>query len=254
MATTSIQEMAAEFANNFLANLNQTVAETIGVDVMWFRATPDKRSQDVIFQTYTLYGVEDCPLEFKAVYVDTGYDDAAITFNIMGLEYSVPLTLEIACNTWYEVTNYDGTLPQRGDIVFIPLSRKLMEVVSMTPVKKLGAQLTSFKVNLSIYKPTRSRIVGENLRESIKNNTVNLDSEFGEDIKETFQNIVDEDQLSIFNTTSVDRAKENALTKGTEEEPGKNVHNIVEDNVYVDGHTISRSYYDANIGRKFVVK
>ena len=144
LTSGSIQEMAAEFANGFLASLNAMVSETVGVDVIWFRATPDKRSQDVIFQSYTLYGVEDCPLTFKAVYTDNNYDDAAITFNIMGLEYAVPLTLEIAVNTWYEATNYDGTLPQRGDIVFIPISRKLMEVVSMTPVKKIGAQLTSF--------------------------------------------------------------------------------------------------------------
>lgn len=249
----SIQEMAAEFANGFLASLNSMVAETVGVDVIWFRATPDKRSQDVIFQTYTLYGVEDCPLTFKAVYTDNSYDDAAITFNIMGLEYSVPLTLEIAVNTWYEATNYDGTLPQRGDIVFIPISRKLMEVVSMTPVKKIGAQLTSFKVNLSIYKPTRSRIVGENLKESIKENTVNLDSRFGEDIDETFKNIVDDDQLSIFSTTSVDRAKENAVTRHYDSII-KDVNNIIENNINIDGHIVSRSYYDALNGSEYVVR
>lgn len=249
----SIQEMAAEFANGFLASLNSMVAETVGVDVIWFRATPDKRSQDVIFQTYTLYGVEDCPLTLKAVYTDNSYDDAAITFNIMGLEYSVPLTLEIAVNTWYEATNYDGTLPQRGDIVFIPISRKLMEVVSMTPVKKIGAQLTSFKVNLSIYKPTRSRIVGENLRESIKENTVNLDSRFGEDIDETFKNTVDDDQLSIFGTTSVDRAKENAVTRHYDSII-KDVNNIIENNINIDGHIVSRSYYDALNGSGYVVR
>lgn len=249
----SIQEMAAEFANGFLANVNSMVAETVGVDVIWFRATPDKRSQDVIFQSYTLYGVEDCPLTFKAVYMDNSYDDAALTFNIMGLEYSVPLTLEIAVNTWYEATNYDGTLPQRGDIVFIPLSRKLMEVVSMSPVKKIGAQITSFKVNLSIYKPTRSRIVGENLKESIKENTVNLDSRFGEDIDETFKNIVDDDQLSIFNTTSVDRAKKNAVTRNYDS-IFKTVNNIIENNINIDGHIVSRSYYDAHIGGKYVVQ
>ena len=251
--SNSIQEMTAEFANSFLANLNSMVAETVGVDVIWFRAMPDKRSQDVIFQSYTLYGVEDCPLRFRAVYMDNSYDDAALTFNIMGLEYAVPLTLEIAVNTWYEVTNYDGTLPQRGDIVFIPISRKLMEVVSMSPVKKVGAQLTSFKVNLSIYKPTRSRIVGENLKESIKENTENLDSRFGKDIDETIKNIVDDDQLSIFNTTSVDCAKKNAITRNYDS-IFKTVHNIIEGNINIDGHIVSRSYYDAHMGSKYVVQ
>lgn len=253
LTSGSIQEMAAEFANNFLASLNAMVAETVGVDVIWFRAAPDKRSQDVIFQTYTLYGVEDCPLTLKAVYTDNNYDDATITFNIMGLEYSVPLTLEIAVNTWYEATNYDGTLPQRGDIVFIPISRKLMEVVSMTPVKKIGAQLTSFKVNLSIYKPTRSRIVGENLKESIKENTVNLNSRFGKDIDETFKNIVDNDQLSIFSTSSEDKVKENAVT-GHYDSIIKNVNNIIENNINIDGHIVSRSYYDAHNGNEYVVR
>lgn len=256
MATTSISinDIAAEFANNVLGEINSAVVETVGVDVMWFRAMPDKRSQDVIFQSYTLYGVEDCPLEFKAVYMDTAYDDAAITFNIMGLEYSVPLTLDIPANTWYKVTNNDGTLPQRGDIVFIPMSRKLLEVVSMSPVKKIGAQIVSYKVNLSIYKPTRSRIVGENLRNSIEENTVNLDSRFGDDIDETIKNIVDKDQLSIFGTSEKDSVKENIITGGTESNPGKNVHNIIEHNFKIDNHIVSRSYYDANIGNGLVVR
>lgn len=248
-----VQSLAAEFANNFLNTINATVAETVGVDVMWFRATPDKRSEDVIFQDYTLYGVEDCPLEFKAVYSDNGYDDAAITYNIMGLEYSVPLTLEIAVNTWYEVTGYDGTLPQRGDIVFIPLSRKLLEVVSMTPIKKIAAQVTGYKVNLSIYKPTRSRIVGENLKESIENSTVNLKSRFGEEIDETLANIVDDDQLSIFSTTEVDREKKNAISK-KDDSIYTGVNNIIEKNILIDGHTVSRSYYDLEIGKNYVVK
>lgn len=244
----SLQEAAAQYANTTVAGLNSAVANLVGVTVMWFRATPDKRSQDVIFQSYTLWGVEDCPLEFNAVYADTGYDDAAITYNIMGLEYAVPLTLEIAVNTWYEVTNNDGTLPQRGDIVFIPISNKLVEVVSMTPVKKLGAQLTSFKVNCSIYKPTRSRLVGDNLRDSIKNHTVNLKSQFGEDIVDTIENIVDNPQLGIFDSTPNDPYKENAKYR----KPGElvsnvKVNNIISHDLEVDGHLVARTYYNMGI-------
>ena len=251
----SLQEAAAQYANTTIANLNGAVADLIGVEVMWFRATPDKRSQDVIFQSYTLWGVEDCPLVFNAVYADTGYDDAAITYNIMGLEYAVPLTLEIAVNTWYTVTNNDGTLPQRGDIVFIPISNKLVEVVSMTPVKKLGAQLTSFKVNCAIYKPTRSRLVGENLKESIKNNTVNLKSQFGEDIKDTIENIVDNPQLGIFDSTPNDPHKENAkFAKPSDLISNRKVNNIVSHDLEVDGHLVARTYYNMGIDEIPVVK
>lgn len=251
---TSVQEAAVEFANSIASIVNAAAAETAGVDVMWFRATPDKRSQDVIFQSYTLYGVCDCPLKFKAVYTDTGYDDAAITYNIMGLEYSVPLTLEIALQTWQDATGNDGTIPQRGDIVFIPASRKLVEVVSMTPVKAIGAQLTSYKVNCSIYKPTRSRLVGDNLKTSIEDNTVNLKSLFGDDIKNTFENVIDDKQLSMFNSTQQDIHKTvipNNTADSTVEQP---IANIISHELLVDGHLVARNCYDMNTDKNPVVK
>lgn len=244
----SVQEAAVAFAKEMAAMINAAAAETVGIEVMWFRAKPDKRSQDVIFQSYTLFGVEDCPLTFKAVYSDTGYDDAAITYNIMGLEYSVPLTLEIATQTWYNATNSDGTLPQRGDIVYIPLSNKLVEVVSMTPVKAIGAQITSFKVNCSIYKPTRSRLVGENLKESIKENTENLFSRFGKDIDDTMKNIVDNDQLDMYNSTAMDKHKTVArINTDKSLVSDKIIRNIISKDLVFDGHIVARTYYDMEL-------
>ena len=114
----SIQEAAAKFVNDILGSLNSAATEVAGVDVMWFRLQPDKRSQDVIFQSYTLYGVEDCPLSLKAMYSDNSYDDAAITYNIMGINFNVPMTLDIALETWKTATGDDGTIPQKGDIVY----------------------------------------------------------------------------------------------------------------------------------------
>lgn len=249
---SSIQEAAAQFANTVLASMNANAAETAGVDVMWFRATPDKRNQDVIFQSYTLYGVEDCPLTFKAMYSDTGYDDGAITYNIMGLNFAIPMTMDIALKTWEEVTGNDGTIPQEHDIVFIPMTRKLMEVVSMTPVKQLGGQLTSYKVNLGIYKPTRSRIVGENLKESIASSTTNLDERFGEDIERTLKNIVDPDQLSIHTSDSQDEQKK--VVPQREDGISLMVKSIIDEDIIVDGHTVSRSYYNLEQNTNTIVE
>lgn len=250
---SSIQEAASQFATTVLASINSAAAETAGVEVMYFRATPDKRSQDVIFQTYTLYGVEDCPLTFKALYSDTGYDDGAITYNIMGLNFAIPMTMDIAVKTWEDVTGNDGTIPQEHDVVFIPMTRKLMEVVSMTPVKQLGGQLTSYKVNLGIYKPTRSRLVGENLRESIAKSTTNLDERFGEDIERTLKDIVDPDQLSIHTSDVKDEQKIVTPTK-SETSNRLDVRSIIDYDLIVDGHTVSRSYYDMSSSSGIVVK
>lgn len=244
----SVQEAAVNYANTIANMVNKAATNVAGIDVLWFRAMPDKRSQDVIFQSYTLYGVDDCPLRFKALYSDTGYDDAALTYNIMGIEYAVPLTLDIAVGTWYDITDNDGTIPQRGDIVFIPLSKKLVEVVSMTPVKAIGAQITSFKVNCSTYKPTRSRIVGENLKTSIEDSTVNLMSQFGEDIDNTIQNIVDDNQLSMFNSTNEDKHKKVEKTSEvTSLTTDRSIRNIISENIMADGHIVARNYYDMSM-------
>lgn len=251
--TTSLQEMGANYANTTLSSLNDAVVDIIGVDVLWFRAKPDKANQDVIFQNYTLYGVEDCPLKIKAIYSDNNYDDAAITFQIMGLSYAVPLSLELSLNRWKEATGNDGTIPQEKDIVFIPISRKLMQVTSMTPVKKLGAQLTSWKVNLSIYTPTRSRIVGENLKESIINTTTNLDERFGKEIKETIADIIDDNQLSLYTSTNVDKNKEIPPTV-TEESGMFDIRTIVMEDLIVDGHTFARNFYDLSKANGIAVK
>ena len=251
----SVHEAAKIFAQEIAQYINDAAAETAGIEVMWFRAKPDKRSQDVIFQSYTLYGVEDCPLTFKAVYTDTGYNDAEITYNIFGLEYQVPLTLEIAKTTWDNITVHDGTIPQRGDVVFIPISNKLVEVVSMTPVKAIAAQITSYKVNCSVYKPTRSRIVGENLKESIDTNTTSLYKRFGEDIKNVIDNVSDDKQLSLYNTTTQDKHKTVTKQHNTGHIiTNRSINNIISKDLLFDGHIVARSYYDMEVATNPVVE
>lgn len=249
----SIQEMAVNFANSIYNQLNQSIADTMGVDVMWFRAIPDKKNSDVIFQTYTLYGVEDCPLNFKAMYTDTGYDDAALTYNIMGISYAIPMSLEIPISTWKDITGNDGSIPQQYDVVFIPISQKLLEVASMTPVKKIGAQLTAYKVNLTAYKPKRSRIVGENLRESIEENTVNRDSLFSEEIEKEILNIVDDHQLDLMTSTTKDKFKDVATDK-THSSGVIDVTSIVSYNLIVDGHVVARNYYNTTSENDYTVR
>ena len=249
----SIQEIAVEFANTIYRQINQDVASTAGVDVLWFRAVPNKNNQDVIFQTYTLYGVEDCPLEFKALYSDTNYDDAALTYNIMGISYAIPMTLEIDILTWESVTNNDGSLPQQYDIVFIPMTQKLLEVASMSPIKKIGGQLAGYKINLTAYKPKRSRIVGENLKESIDENSVSRDSLFGTEIEDAIKDIIDDNQLNLNTSTPVDEHKE--IEGSLSQDSGiKSIKSVIRYDLIVDGHTVSRNHYNMLSDNEIIVK
>lgn len=217
-------------------SLNTVVSNMYGIVVKWFRATPVERSADVIFHEYTLHNVVDCGFDINVIYDDTGYDEAALQYNMMGIQYQIPLTVNIAINVWNEATNYDGTIPQKKDIVYFPQSNKLYQVVSMNPVKTVAQQITSYKCNLAIYKPERSVVLNDDLAETIENYTESVNSKFGEDIKNDIIDIIADKQTSPFNSTHIMDNYKKLFFEA-------NYNYIITDDLYSDGHYISRNYY-----------
>lgn len=213
--------------------LNSAVSNIYGVDVKWFRTIPQERSKDVIFLEWTLYNVEPCPLEVKCIYNDPSYDDAALTYNMMGIEYAIPLTMCISILDWQSATNNDGSVPSKGDIIYIPQSNKLYEVVTMTPQKTVASQITYYKVNLQKYQPKRSRYLGDDLANTIDNYTNSVEKLLGEEIQEEILDIINDKQTSPHNSTyTKDKYKKIFDSKSL----------FVED-IICDGHTIAKGYY-----------
>jgi len=100
--------------------LNNALNKLIGYEVVWFRAVPQQRSQDVIFQEYTLSNVEDTPLCIKVVLPNGDFPDSKYNYDLMGLEYEVPLEVHIDKGYWEEMVGY-GTAPQKKDIVYFAM-------------------------------------------------------------------------------------------------------------------------------------
>ena len=249
------QEAAIAFANNQLNDMNMAALEMYGIEVLWFRTIPQKRSTDVIFQTYTLHNVEQCPIRTKVMYTDTNYDDAALTFSMSGIEYKPTLTLEIPVMSWRKVTNNDNSLPQKKDIVFIPQTNKLWQVSSMTPVAALGGQITSYKMLMETYTPEADRLIGETLEHSIEENTVNVDKLFGKAIEDALADLTDKPQLS--NKTSTEKDEYKKITSNSTQSTilTRNAKpQTVSGNIEVDGHIVARSYYDMNMANDIVVE
>jgi len=245
-----IQVQAAKFANSMLAKLNQKAVEMAGVEVMWFRAHPQERSTDVIFQSYTLHNVDECPVILKAIYSDAAYDDAALTFSFNGIDYKPSLTLEIPIKTWIAAADEDGTIPQEKDIVFIPQTNKLWQVKSMTPVASMAGQITSYKTMLETYRPEADRHISGELKDAIEANTLCVDKLFGAAIDETLKDLTNDKQSSQFSSTERDKYKDlspNAkgyctiMTRGEKTE-------TISDNVELSGHIAARSYYNMSSG------
>ncbi|MGL5692049.1 MAG: hypothetical protein ACRDD8_14700 [Bacteroidales bacterium] len=188
--------------------LNYIVNLMTGIDVRWFRAKPELASKDVIFLEYTLYSVEPDPICIKVVVPTGQFPDAKNNFDLMGLEYEIPLEVQIDVKYWWDCAG-EGTMPQKGDIVYIPLSNKLYEVNSATEVRGFMEQITAFKCNLAKYQPSASRRLevdeetGMSLADTLSKYTQNVESVFGMEIADNIEALTSDKQFSPKLNTSI---------------------------------------------------
>lgn len=186
--------------------MNSVANKMFGIDARWFRAVPQGRSADVIFQEYTLSCVEECPLCIKVIVPDGTFPDSKYQFDLMGLEYEIPAGIEIDKKYWEEIAGL-GTAPQKKDIVYLPMPNKLYQVESSYLKRGFMEQETTWVVNLIKYQSEASRKESEGLKETIDQYTVSEESLFGEAIKGDIEKITDDKQMSAYNSTSQDKYK-----------------------------------------------
>ena len=185
---------------------NSVANKMFGIDARWFRAIPQQRSKDVIFQEYTLSNVEDVPLCLKVVVPDGNFPDSKYQYDLMGLEYEIPLEVQIDKKYWEEIAGF-GTAPQKKDIVYLTTPNKLYQVESSFLKRGFMEQETTWIINLRKYTPEASRKEGEMLKETIDKYTVSESEIFGDAINGDIDKLIDDKQMSPFNTTEKDKYK-----------------------------------------------
>jgi len=216
---------------NYLA-INKVVNEMFGYEVKWFRAVPQQRSKDVIFQEYTLYNVEECPYDIKVVLPDGNMPDSKYNYDLMGLEYEIPLEIHIDKKYWESIVGF-GTGPQKRDIIYFSMPNKLYEVESAFLYRGFMEQETTWKINLTKYQPRSSRREKDALENTIDSYTTGVDEIFGEAIDDEIKKAVDDTQFSPLNATSEDKYKSFDVSLNT-----------ITNSILMYGTVVAESYYD----------
>jgi hypothetical protein len=218
---------------------NNVANKMFGIDARWFRAVPQQRSKDVIFQEYTLSSVEDAPLCLKVVVPDGNFPDSKYQYDLMGLEYQVPLEVQIDKKYWEEIAGF-GTAPQKKDIVYLPMPHKLYQVESSYLKRGFMEQETTWVVNLRKYMPEASRKEGSEVKETIDMYTVSEQEIFGEALGNEMAKLTDDKQMSQFNSTERDKYK---ILDGDLK--------IITSNVEFYGTIVAQSFYDLNTSKMY---
>jgi len=217
--------------NDYMA-INAVINQTLGYDFKWFRAVPQQRSKDVIFQEYTLYNVDECPLDIKAVIPQGAVPDSKYTFDLMGLEYDIPFEIQIDKKYWEKIAGF-GTAPQKKDIVYFPMANKLYQVESTYLYRGFMEQETAWKINLRKYMPEVARREPGALKDTIDIYTVSTEEIFGGAIKADIEKLTDDKQMSQFNGTTQDKYKKFDTQLQT-----------VAQSLQIYGTVVAQSYYD----------
>jgi len=212
--------------------INSVVNQLLGYDAKWFRAVPQQRSKDVIFQEYTLSNVEGCPLDVKVVLPSGMPPDSKYNYDLMGLEYEVPLEVQIDKKYWESISGF-GTAPQKKDIVYFPISNKLFQVESSYLFRGFMEQETTWKINLTKYQPMASRKESAALQETIDQYTVSVEELFGDAIDADVAKLVDDKQFNQHNSMQKDKYKSF--------DPSLNT---ISKSITMYGTVVAQSFYD----------
>jgi len=186
--------------------LNNVANKMFGIEARWFRAVPQQRSKDIMFKEYTLSCVEEEPICLRVVVPDGNFPDSKYQYDLMGLEYEVPLEIQIDKKYWEEMAGF-GTAPQKKDIVYLTMPNKLYQVESCYLKRAFLEQETTWVCNLRKYMPEASRREGDALKETIDKYTVSEQEIFGEHQEYEYIKNRDDRQMSPFNSTERDKYK-----------------------------------------------
>lgn len=235
----NLQEMA-QTAQKVIQQLQDLATQTVGVDVMWFRVIPKENSEDLIFQEYTLSGV-DCPKIVKVVLTQSDFNPGGYITTMFGLEYESNMEINVPISEWQEIYGKD-TMPQRDDFVYIQIYNKMFQVKSSNIIYGIGSAPMYFRISLGKYIPTRSVEMPQNIADSIDEMTVSQEKLFGKEISEEVIDITMPMQTDYNVETYVDPMKDFDMDSITHEKL-----------TALNGNIVGYAYYNMSIAEKPVI-
>lgn len=192
--TASFNPYAVNPAINLYKELSSTVSDMFGMEVLYMRAIPNKRSGDVIFKEWTLYNVDE-PICTKVMVKDNDIPNNVHNYSTFGIEYEQPFEIEIVKETFERDFGLDSA-PQKNDILFFPLvGTRLYEVQSSVPFRGFMLENVSWKVELTIYKPKSNRDLPESVSDIMTDILHSSDKMFGEEITDEIEEIAKPQQF-----------------------------------------------------------
>lgn len=141
--------------------LTETVSCMFGIPVYYFKLAHNANSKDLTFKEYALNDIEAVK-QIKLIISDGAMPSSKPTFDDLGLGWESDWTTEISKNTFATAFG-NTTMPMEGDLVYIPLMKRMWMVNGAYEEKKdsLMWNATTFQVVLVKYQEKDSVDLGD---------------------------------------------------------------------------------------------
>lgn len=163
-----------------------------GHEVTYFQAIPDRRSQDIIYNEYSLSNVNQ-PKCIKVMVPNNEFPDNKFNFNPYGIDFEIPFEIHID-KRYFEWIFGNAQHPGKRDIIYFELVDRIYEISSTQLVRDFMQEPIFYKINLIKYQPKSSRIESIDIKSKIDEFTTGFDKLFNEDKKAELEQITNPQQ------------------------------------------------------------
>lgn len=138
--------------------LSNAVNRQWGIETNYYRATVNSFGTDVILREYTLQNVQP-PQCLKIVIPNNQFPDANYNFTPFGVDYSdIPFEVHID-KKYFEDIFGKGAIPQKRDIIYIPIMDKIFEVMDSFLHRNIMQIQLFYKVKLYKWSPKPTNVI-----------------------------------------------------------------------------------------------
>ena len=164
---------------NLYQDLSNMVNNMFGLDAVYYRVVPQRRSKDIVLKEWTVYNVdqEKC---MKLVVPNNTFPDSKVTFNNFGIDFEQPFVVQVDKKYW-EGFFGKGTMPQTRDVVYFPLQNRIYEIQSSYAYRDFMNQILYYKISLVKYQPKADTILSDEIANTLDNLTITTEELFGEE-------------------------------------------------------------------------
>jgi len=221
----------------FYMEMNDSIANTFGIPVRYWKLIPQHRSGDVIFKEWTLTNVSE-PVDIKVVVDRNEFPDAKINYNLWGSEYEDNFEVNIMITDWESLFG-KGSSPQVGDFMYMLMNNRMYEIRSSYIFRGFMQMQIWFKCALRKYQPKLSNIINsDDIEEDLKKYITTTDDMFSVEVKSEEDRLVKEIQHHTYTEqTDITRI---GLDSGVE---------IINSKLMNDFTLVSEHYYDLSKSR-----